>query len=640
MDADQQGEYPSMEGSSAMKIKLTMAQALLRFLANQYVVMDGHKHQFIKGVFGIFGHGNVTGLGEALEYDNYGLTYYQGHNEQGMAHAATAYAKQKNRLSVFACTSSIGPGATNMITAAATATTNRIPLLLLPGDIFSCRQPDPVLQQLEATYDYTLSVNDCFKPVSKYWDRITRPEQLMTACINAMRVLTDPVETGAVTLCLPQDVQSEAYDYEESFFAERLWHIDREPVSERALSEAVRLLLKAQKPLIISGGGVHYSLATEVLSQFAKQHKIPVAETQAGKSSLPATHSMNVGGIGVTGSEVANALAAQADVILVVGSRLQDFTTASKWGFKNESCRIIHLNVSRFDAAKMDALMLKGDAKLGLEQLAKALGNYQTSNNYQHTVQEYQKEWQKELKRIATSSSPAENGLSQVKILSLLNSIVTDDDVIVCAAGSLPGDLHRIWQSKKAKDYHLEYAYSCMGYEVAAGLGVRLAKENQSGEVYVLVGDGSFVMMHSELLTTIQEHKKITVIIFNNHGYQCIRNLQESNGSQGFGNEFRYRQERTDRLTGDYLPIDFCKYAEGLGAKTFLVNAYDQFEGVLDAARNEKQSSVIVLPVLPKTMSNGYQTWWRVAVAEVSNSEEVSKAHQAMMHELKHVREY
>ncbi|MCW8409298.1 3D-(3,5/4)-trihydroxycyclohexane-1,2-dione acylhydrolase (decyclizing) [Legionella sp. PATHC035] len=623
-----------------MKIRLTMAQALLRFLANQYVVMDSKEHQFVAGVFGIFGHGNVTGLGEALEYDNYGLTYYQGHNEQGMAHAATAYAKQKNRLSIFACTSSIGPGATNMITAAATATTNRIPLLLLPGDTFSCRQPDPVLQQLEVAYDYTLSVNDCFKPVSKYWDRITRPEQLMTACLNAMRVLTDPAETGTVTLCLPQDVQSEAYDYEASFFNKRLWHIDREAVSERALEEASQLLLKAKKPLIIAGGGVHYSLATEALAQFAAHHKIPVAETQAGKSALPASHSMNVGGIGVTGSEVANVLAAQADVILVIGSRLQDFTTASKWGFKNEECRIIHLNVSRFDAIKMNGLMLKGDAKTGLEQLGKKLGVYQTSKEYQQGVKHYQHEWQQELKRIGAVPHAEQEGLSQAKVITMLNEMVTDEDVIIGAAGSLPGDLHRLWKSKKPKDYHLEYAYSCMGYEVAAGLGVRLAQANNKGEVYVLVGDGSFVMMHSELLTSIQEHQKMTIILFNNHGFQCIRNLQESQGSQGFGNEFRFREEQTHQLSGEYLPIDFCKYAEGLGAKTFFVDSYEQLPVALDAARHEKHSSVIVLPILPKTMSHGYQTWWRVGVAEVSNSVDVSHAHQAMRAQLKQVREY
>lgn len=617
-----------------------MAQALLRFLANQYVVMDGIEHQFIKGVFGIFGHGNVTGLGEALEYEAHGLTYFQGHNEQGMAHAATAYAKQKNRLSILACTSSIGPGATNMITAAATATTNRIPLLLLPGDVFSCRQPDPVLQQLEVAHNYTMSVNDCFKPVSKYWDRINRPEQLMTACLNAMRVLTDPVETGTVTLCLPQDVQSEAYDYEDSFFEKRVWHIDRECISERAIDEAVTLLANAKKPLIISGGGVHYSFATDVLSEFALQHKIPVAETQAGKSGLAASHPMNVGGVGVTGSEVANYLAAQADVILVIGSRLQDFTTASKWGFKNEECQIIHLNVSRFDALKMNGLMLKGDAKSGLEQLSKRLDGYQTPLVYQQSIQHYQNQWAEELKRVCTDSISSKEGLSQTTVLGLLNNLVSEDDVIICAAGSLPGDLHRIWQSKKPKDYHLEYAFSCMGYEVAAGLGVRLAKESTPGEVYVLVGDGSFVMMHSELLTSIQEQKKITVIIFNNHGFQCIRNLQESNGSQGFGNEFRYRNPHANRLSGDYLPIDFCQYAAGLGAKTFYADSYQQFETVLDAAKQEVVASVIVLPVLPKTMSQGYQTWWRVGVAEVSKSAAVTKAHQKMLNELEKVKPY
>ena len=628
------------DGAVVMKIRLTMAQALLKFLANQYVQMDGKEYRFVHGFLGIFGHGNVTGLGEALEFDAYGFTYYQGHNEQGMAHAATAFAKQKNRLGILACTSSIGPGATNMITAAATATTNRIPLLLLPGDVFSCRQPDPVLQQLEAPHDYTLSVNDCFKPVSKYWDRISRPEQLMTACMQAMRVLTDPVETGAVTLSLPQDVQSEAFDYDQSFFDKRVWNIDREPVSERSLDEAAQLISKAKTPLIIAGGGVHYSFATDDLSLFATTHKIPVAETQAGKSSLSAEHEFYVGGIGVTGTEVANALAAEADVILVIGSRLQDFTTASKWGFKNASCRIIHLNVSRLDAMKMNGLMLKGDAQYGLNQLSKRLAGYQTPSAYQQLVKHYQNEWRQELSRICKPVHSEAKGLHQTAVLGILNQAMTKDDVIICAAGSLPGDLHRIWQSKQPKDYHMEYAYSCMGYEVAAGFGVRLAKENGPGEVYVLVGDGSFIMMHSELLTSIQEHKKITVLIFDNHGFQCIRNLQEGNGSEGFGNEFRFRDEKTKRLTGDYLPIDFCRYAAGLGAKTFHAETYEQLGSALEAARNESTSSVIVLPVLPKTMSNGYQTWWRVGVSEVSKSPAVIEAHHSMKNQLEQVRSY
>ncbi|KTD35232.1 myo-inositol catabolism protein IolD [Legionella moravica] len=623
-----------------MKVRLTMAQALLRFLANQYVVIDGSEYRFVNGIMGIFGHGNVTGLGEALEYADCGITYYQGHNEQGMAHAATAFAKQKNRLGIIACTSSIGPGATNMITAAATATTNRIPLLLLPGDVFSCRQPDPVLQQLEVPHDYTISVNDCFKPVSKYWDRITRPEQLLTACMNAMRVLTDPIETGAVTLCLPQDVQAESYEYDRSFFDKRLWHIEREPLSDRALAEAMHVLVASKRPLIISGGGVHYSLATEVLSQFALRHAIPVAETQAGKSSLSSDHPMNVGGIGVTGSEVANILAAQADVILVIGSRLQDFTTASKWGFKNGKTQLIHLNVSRLDAMKMNALMLKGDAKTGLQQLDTCLGDYQSPADYQRLIQQYKSEWEQEVHRVCTPPDSGSKGLHQTAVLAELNRFASKDDVVICAAGSLPGDLHRLWKSKQSKDYHLEYAYSCMGYEVAAGLGVKLAKENTPGEVYVLVGDGSFIMMHSELLTCIQEQKKITIILFDNHGFQCIRNLQEGNGSNGFGTEFRYRNLETNRLTGQYLPIDFCQYAAALGAKTYFADSYQHLGEALKKAKEDLLANVIVLPVLPKTMSQGYQTWWRVGVAEVSSSDAVSKAYQQMNEQLEHVRLY
>lgn len=615
------------------KIRLTMAQALLKFLSNQYVSLDGQEHKFVQGMFGIFGHGNVTGLGEALEYAEHDLPFYQGHNEQGMAHVATAFAKQRNRLQILACTSSIGPGATNMITAAATATTNRIPLLLLPGDVFSSRQPDPVLQQLEVPHDYSLSVNDCFKPVSKFWDRITRPEQLMTACMQAMRVLTDPVETGAVTLCLPQDVQAESYEYDQDFFAKRVWTIERLNPDDNALSKAITLLLKAKKPLLIAGGGVHYSFATDTLAQFATRHSIPVAETQAGKSALSWFHSMNVGGIGVTGSAVANQLAAQADVILVVGSRLQDFTTASKSGFKNEQCTLIHLNPSRLDAMKMNGLMLIGDAKNGLLRLSQGLGDYQTEDSYQQHIKHLQSLWLEEIQQVCAIPNIAESGLRQTTLLQLLNQFTNAEDVIVGAAGSLPGDLHRLWQSKHPKDYHLEYAYSCMGYEVAAGLGVRFAKGQTPGEVYVLVGDGSFLMMHSELLTCIQEQLKITVIVFDNHGYQCIRNLQVSQGSQGFGNEFRYRARESKQLTGEIIPIDFCQYAQALGAVSFFAQTYQEFEKALNAAKQETKACVIVLPVLANSMSQGYHTWWRVGVAAVSNSPAVNKAYQAM-HEM------
>ena len=425
-------------------------------------------------------------------------------------------------------------------------------------------------------------------------------------------------------------MQAEAYDYEESFFIKRLWHIDREAVNERAVNEAVTLLAKAQNPLIIAGGGVHYSFATETLSEFALQHAIPVAETQAGKSALAASHPFNVGGIGVTGTAIANQLAAQADVILVIGSRLQDFTTASKWGFQNKQCHIIHLNVSRFDAMKMHAMMLKGDAKRGLQQLSAQLNNYKTSSFYQKQIAQGQLAWASEVERLC-AVQPAE-GLSQIAVVGLINQLVSENDVIISAAGSLPGDLHRIWRSKKSKDYHLEYAYSCMGYEVAAGLGVRLAREE--GEVYVLVGDGSFLMMHSELLTSLQEDKKITVVIFDNHGYQCIRNLQESQGSQGFGNEFRSRDPQTQRLTGAYLPIDFCNYAKALGAKSFFPTDYKDLASVFSAAKEELRSAVIVIPVLPKTMSAGYETWWRVAVAAVSKSTAVRDAHNQMQEQI------
>lgn len=615
--------------------RLTMAQALVRFLANQYIVIDDQEQRFVHGIWGIFGHGNVTGIGEALEFDANGLTYYQGHNEQGMAHAAIAFAKQKNRLGIFACTSSIGPGATNMITAAATATTNRIPLLLLPGDIFACRQPDPVLQQLEVAHDHSISVNDCFKPVSKYWDRIVRPEQLMSACLNAFRVLTDPAETGAVTLCLPQDVQAESYDYLEYFFAKRLWYIDRTSIAERPLKVACEHIKNCKQPLLIAGGGVHYSLAAQTLVDFAEKHKIPVAETQAGKSALPWIHPYNVGGIGVTGSEAANRLAEETDLLLVVGSRLQDFTTSSKWAFKNPHLKIIHLNINSFDSHKMNALSLKGDAKLGLEQLSNALGNFQTTIDYQDKIKKWKQSWQEELKKVYTS--PNKEKLYQTSVIGILNDFVTADDVIVTASGSLPGDLQRLWCSKQPKDYHLEYAYSCMGYEVAGGLGIRMAKENDSGEVYVLVGDGSYLMLHSELLTSIQENKKITVIVFDNHGYQCIRNLQEAHGSNGFGNEFRFRNPKTNQLDGQYIPINFCQYAAALGAKTFYADSEGDLQTALKKAKQESSTCVIVLAVLPKTMSQGYNAWWRVGIAEVSESVHVQKAFADMCEQLEKV---
>ncbi|MCS5551923.1 MAG: 3D-(3,5/4)-trihydroxycyclohexane-1,2-dione acylhydrolase (decyclizing), partial [SAR324 cluster bacterium] len=491
-------------------IRLTMAQALLRFLDAQYVELDGAEHKFVQGVMGIFGHGNVTGLGEALEYGGTDLRYIQGNNEQGLVHAATAYAKQKNRLGIFACTSSIGPGATNMITGAATATVNRIPVLLLPGDVFASRQPDPVLQQIETPWDHTINANNAFKPVSRYWDRIERPDQLMIAGLNAMRVLTDPVETGAVTLCLPQDTQAEAFDYPESFFGKKVWHLDRRAPHPRALKEAVSILSSAQKPLIVAGGGVHYSQAAETLRGFAETFGIPVSETQAGKSAMSWKDPMSVGAVGVTGTSAANLLAKAADVVLVVGSRLQDFTTASKQIFASD-VKLLHLNVSKFDGLKMDSIMLQADAKSGLESLSEELrkAKFQTSAEYRGCVSQLQSEWNAEVDRLYNLTS--EEGNVQTSIVGTLNEFMAPEDVVLCAAGSLPGDLHRLWRSEIPKTYHMEYGYSCMGYEVAGGLGAKMAMEK--GEVYIIVGDGSYLMLHSEILTALKEHVKINIVL-------------------------------------------------------------------------------------------------------------------------------
>ncbi len=618
-------------------IRLTMAQALLRFLDAQYVELDGYEHKFVHGVMGIFGHGNVTGLGEALEYGDSSLRFIQGNNEQGLVHAATAFAKQKNRLGIYACTSSIGPGATNMITGAATATVNRIPVLLLPGDSFSSRQPDPVLQQIETPWDHTINANNAFKPVSRYWDRIERPEQLMVAALNAMRVLTDPVETGAATLCLPQDTQAEAYDYPDYFLAKRIWHLDRRPLNPRSLREATTLLSKARKPLIIAGGGVHYSHASDTLRDFAETFGIPVGETQAGKSAMSWKNSMSVGAIGVTGTSAANLLANEADVVLVVGSRLQDFTTASKQIFSPE-VKLLHLNVSQYDGLKMDSIALQADAKFGLESLKDILQteSYQTSLEYRERISELQSEWNVEVDRLYQLTS--EKGNVQTLIIGALNKFMSPEDVVLCAAGSLPGDLHRLWRSELPKSYHMEYGYSCMGYEVAGGLGARLAMDK--GELYVIVGDGSYLMLHSEILTALKEHVKINLILLDNSGYQCIKNLQMAHGSVGFGNEFRYREKNSDRLIGKITPVDFKKYAEALGVKAFYANNVNEFKELLRTTRKEDVSTLIEVKVLPGTMTDGYHSWWRVGIPEVSNCKATTDSNLKMSEEISKARAY
>lgn len=609
-------------------IRLTLAQALMRFLDQQYLEVDGTEHKFVHGVMGIFGHGNVTGVGEALEYGGTSLKYVQGNNEQGLVHTATAFAKQKNRLGIYAVTSSIGPGATNMVTGAATATVNRIPVLLLPGDIFATRQPDPVLQQIETPWDGTINANDAFRPVSRYWDRLLRPEQLMPAALNAMRVLTDPVETGAVTLCLPQDTQAEAHDYPESFFEKRVWHLDRRPLSERALQEAVSVLRAAKKPLILAGGGVHYSLAAETLREFAATLGIPVAETQAGKSAMSWKEAMSVGGLGVTGTAAANQLAAEADVVLAVGTRLGDFTTMSKLAFKNPDMTLLGLNVASFDAVKMNGVMLQADAKAGMEQLQGALqeAGYQTEAAYREHVAQVQAAWNAEVDRLYASEAP--EGNHQMAVVGAVNAALEPDDVILCAAGSLPGDLHRVWRCETPKSYHMEYGYSCMGYEVSGALGAQLAKDR--GQVYAIVGDGSFLMLHSELLTSLKEGVKVTIVLLDNHGYQCIKNLQMAHGSVGFGNEFREREANTGRLTGAVTAVDFRQYAAALGAQAFRAETVDELKACLEAAKQEPRSTLIEIKVLPGTMTSGYDSWWRVGVPEVSSCEATQQSHQSM----------
>ncbi|MBU8568548.1 3D-(3,5/4)-trihydroxycyclohexane-1,2-dione acylhydrolase (decyclizing) [Virgibacillus pantothenticus] len=617
-------------------IRLTMAQALVKFLDNQYVDLDGEERKFFQGIFGIFGHGNATGLAEALEMENTKLTYIQGKNEQGMVHVATAYAKQKNRLETYACATSIGPGALNMVTAAGTATVNRIPVLLLPSDNFATRQPDPVLQQIEDPTDYTISATDAFKPVSRYWDRITRPEQLMTAALNAMRVLTDPADTGAVTLALPQDVQAEAYDYPVSFFKKRVHLIERRTPSEEALKRAVDLMLRKKKPLIVAGGGAHYSFATDILRKFAETFQIPISETQAGKSAISWKHPLSMGGMGANGSKASNILAKDADLIIAVGTRLTDFSTSSKLAFQHPNVEFLNINVSAFDAMKMDSQMLVSDAKTALTLLLEALSEHNYFTSYQKEELQLLKEgWDSEVNRLYALES--EDGLEQSQVIGILNQWLDEKDIITCAAGSLPGDLLKLWRSTYPKTYHMEYGFSTMGYEVQGALGIKLAEPDR--EVYALVGDGSYFMLHSELVTSIQENKKINIILFDNHGFQCIHGLQVGQGSEGFGNEFRYREETTNQLSGEYMQFDFALHARSLGANGYTANTVEELREALQQARQNKKSTLIHIRTLPSKVP-GYESWWRLGVAEVTKSDKVKAAYHSMEEKLSQARKY
>ena len=598
--------------------RLTVAQALVRFLVAQYSERDGTEQRLIAGCFGIFGHGNVAGVGQALleaELDDPSrLPYHLARNEQGMVHAAVGYARMKDRLSTLACTSSIGPGATNMVTGAALATINRLPVLLLPGDIFSTRVASPVLQELEDPASLDVSVNDAFRPVSRFFDRINRPEQLLASAPAAMRVLTDPAETGAVTLALPQDVQAEAFDWPDELFARRVWHVRRPVPEPEVLAAAAEGLRGARRPLIVAGGGTIYSGATDALRELAEATGIPVAETQAGKGSLPYDHPASVGAIGATGTTAANALARDADVVLGVGTRWSDFTTASRSVFAAADVRFVNLNVTAVDAAKHAGLALVADARRGLEALGEALEGWSVEPEYRERAAALAAEWDETVERAYTlghGTPPA-----QSEVIGAVNRVSGPRDVVVCAAGSMPGDLHKLWRTRDPKGYHVEYGYSCMGYEIAGGLGVKMAAPDR--EVFVLVGDGSYLMMAQELVTAVQEGIKLTVVLVQNHGFASIGALSESVGSQRFGTRYRYRDPDTGRLEGDTLPVDLAANAASLGAEVVDAATIEDLEAALRRAQASSRTTVVHVETDPLVPAPSSEAWWDVPVAEVA----------------------
>ena len=607
-----------------MNRRMTTAQAIIEFLQRQYVERDGKEQQFFAGCFGIFGHGNVTGIGQALQ-QNPDFRYYLCRNEQAMVHTAAAFAKMSNRLRTLVCTTSIGPGATNMITGAAAATINRVPVLLLPGDIFARRNVAPVLQQLESSSSQDISVNDCFKPVSRYWDRIQRPEQILTALPEAMRVLTSPAETGAVTLALPQDVQPLAFDYPTEAFEKRVWRVPRPRGDAQAFRSAVECIRSSRCPVIIAGGGAIYSEATEALSRFAAQTGIAVAETQAGKGSLCYNHGQALGAMGVTGTPGANILARDADLVIGVGTRYTDFTTASKTAFQNPKVRFININVAEFDAYKHSGLPLVADAKVALEELSRALQGFHVDREYSARVNQMRAEWDQEVERIYNLRHGPP--ISQGEVIGVINTLSQPRDVVVNAAGSAPGDLHKLWRTRDPKGYHLEYGYSTMGYEIAGGLGIKMADPDR--EVYVLVGDGSYLMMAQEIVTSIQEGYKLNVIVVDNHGFSSIGGLSRSCGSGGFGTEYRYR--RNGELAGETLPIDFVANAASLGAVAVRAKTREELAEAVTAMRSHPRTSVVVIEVDIDQRVPGYESWWDVPIAEVSQMESVRAAHAAYL---------
>jgi 3D-(3,5/4)-trihydroxycyclohexane-1,2-dione acylhydrolase (decyclizing) len=608
-------------------MRLTAAQALIRFLGAQYVERDGVERRFFAGCFGIFGHGNVAGIGEALYENPELLPYHQARSEQGMVHTAAGYARQMNRLATFACTTSIGPGATNMITGAALATVNRLPVLLLPGDVFASRGPDPALQQLELPWAGDTSVNDAFRPVSKYFDRIWRPEQIVPAALQAMRVLVNQAETGAVTLAFPQDVQAEAFEVPDGFLENRVWPVGRPLPDAAALARAVDLIRAAKRPLLVAGGGVIYSEATDALRLFCEATGIPVCETQAGKGSLPYDHPGALGAVGVTGTFAANRYAAQADLVIGVGTRWSDFTTASKTAFRAPDVRFLNVNIADFDAAKHGGLALVGDARAALTSLADSLSGWEVEASYRAEAAALARAWDEEVARLyAIEHDPP----AQSAVIGAVNDAMRPQDVIVCAAGAMPGDLHKLWRTRDPKGYHVEYGYSCMGYEIAGGLGVKLAAPER--DVYVLVGDGSYLMLSTELVTAVAERQKLTIVLVDNRGFKSIGNLSRSLGMDGFGTLYRFRSNGSlgvdSEGSTDYLPVDLAANAESLGATVFRAGTIEELRAALGSAKAEQGPVVIAVEVDRYEDVPGYESWWDVAVAEVSEVASVQAARE------------
>lgn len=604
--------------------RLTTAQATILFLQNQFVERDGKEAAFFGGCFGIFGHGNVAGIGQALlQYPSF--PYFQSRNEQAMVHTAVAYAKMKNRLGALVCTTSIGPGATNMVTGAATATINRIPVLLLPGDIFARRDVAPVLQQLEANYSQDVSVNDCFKPVSKYWDRINRPEQLLSSLPEAMRVLTSPVETGAVTICMPQDVQAEAYDFPVEFFEKRVWPVQRVRPDQRALAKAVEAIKASRKPVIIAGGGVLYSEASKELTELINRTGIPVMETFAGKGSVHYNEPLNLGACGVTGTPGAISAAAEADLVIGIGTRYSDFTTISESAFQHPNVQFVNINVAEFDAFKHAAIPLVGDAKVILQEISPLLKRYKVSDAYRTKQERAARQWDKVVTAVYNLKHPLP--ISQGEVIGAVNTLSNDKDIVVCAAGSLPGDLHKLWRTRNPKGFHLEYGYSCMGYEIAGGLGIKMA--DPSREVYVMVGDGSYLMMSQEIITAVQEDVKLIIVLLNNNGYASIGGLSESLGTKGFGTRYEYRNKKTGQLNGGLLPVDLAANAASMGATVIKTQTAEELKAALIQAKKNKNTTVVYIETDREQRVGGY-AWWEVPVAEVSTHSQVKSAYEKL----------